>query len=57
MLAVAVVRLVYYKPAPASFDIRAFGRGNVRLLNAQFESSMRIAALRALSSRMMRNDG
>ena len=55
MLAVAVVRMVYYQPAP--FDIRAFSRGCVRLLNAQFESSMRIAAMRALSSRMMRNDG
>ena len=56
MLAVAVVRLVYYQPS--SFDIRAFSRGCVRLLNStQFESSMRITALRALSSRMMRNDG
>ena len=54
MLAVVVVRLVYYQPT--SFDIRAFSRGCVRLLNALFESSMRIAALRARAEKQSHDE-
>ena len=55
MLAVVVERLVYYQPT--SFDIRALSRGCVRLLlNAQFESNMRIAAFRARAEKQSHDE-